>query len=293
MIALTAGASSLVLAPEAGGAILGWRIGRDPVLRIADPAAVLGARARGMGAFPLVPFSNRISGGEFRFAGRQYAIARADPSFPTPIHGLGWVRRWDPVAVSGAAARLRLEHPARPADLALWPFAFTAELAFDLSAEALRVGMRLVNRHAGPAPAGLGLHPYFPRAPGSRLQFRATGVWRATPDRLPIALGPVPPSWDHAAGLPVGTVALDDVFAGWDGIAEIGLGARAMTLTGSAIFRHLVVFTPPGADFFCVEPVSHATDAVNRPESASVTGLVVLAPGEALEGELVFRVAAG
>ena len=293
MIALSAGESSLVLAPEAGGAILGWRIGRDPLLRRADPTAMLGARARGMGAFPLVPFSNRISGGGFDFAGRHYPIARADPAFPTPIHGLGWVRRWDPIAVSGWAARLRLEHPARAADLALWPFAYTAELAFDLSADALRIGMRLVNRHAGPAPAGLGLHPYFPRLPGSRLQFRATGTWRATPERLPIALGPVPPAWDHAAGLPVGAAALDDVFAGWDGTAEIGLGARVVTLTASAIFRHLVVFTPPGADFFCVEPVSHATDAVNRPEPASVTGLAVLVPGVALEGELVLRVAAG
>lgn len=293
MIALAAGPSCVVLAPEAGGAILGWRVGRDPVLRGTDPGAVLSGRARGMGAFPLVPFSNRIGGGGFTFAGRNYAIARADPAFPTPIHGLGWVRRWDPVAVSAATARLRLVHPARAADLALWPFAFDAELAFDVSATTLRVGLRLVNRHAGPAPAGLGLHPYFPRKAGARLRFRAAGVWRATAERLPIGLGPVPPAWDHAAGLAVGAVALDDVFAGWDGTAEIGLGSRHVTLTGSGIFGHLVVFTPPGADFFCVEPVSHATDAVNRGEPRSVTGLAVLAPGEALEGEVALRVAEG
>ena len=30
------------------------------------------------------------------------------------------------------------------------------------------------------------------------------------------------------------------------------------------LFGHLIVYTPPGEDFFCVEPVSHMTDAINR-----------------------------
>jgi aldose 1-epimerase len=42
-----------------------------------------------------------------------------------------------------------------------------------------------------------------------------------------------------------------------------------------------VIFTPPGRDFFCVEPVSHANGLV---------GLSPLGPGATLAGEIVFHV---
>ncbi len=86
-------------------------------------------------------------------------------------------------------------------------------------------------------------------------------------------------------------LALDHVFAGWDGRAEITLAPEPVTVAieASAIFRHVVVYTPPGAPYFCVEPVSHMTDAVNRAGSRGDTGLVVLPPGGTLEGEIAFR----
>ena len=283
MIALAAGDAGAVLAPEAG-AILGWRVGRTPMLRPAGPEAVLGGRARGMGAYPLVPFSNRIGGGGFRFAGRDYRLARADAGFATPIHGVGWVRRWEVVAVAGDSAALRLRHPRTPADLALWPFPFTAGLAVRLAPARLDLALWVRNEADGPAPAGLGLHPYFPRPEGARLRFSAAGAWRADAARLPVAHGPVPAEWDHAAGCAVGTVALDDVFTGWDGVAVLDLPPWRLRMAASAAFGHLVVFTPPGAGFFCVEPVTHMTDAANR------GGMAVLGPGETLAGEIAMVV---
>lgn len=290
MIALSAGDASVVLAPEAGGAILGWQAGPWRLLRQPDPAALLSGHARGLGAFPLVPFSNRIADGRFAFAGRDYRIARADPTFATPIHGLGWIRRWDPAVVSEHAATLRLTHPGGDTDVALWPFAFAAELRVALTPDALTVGLRLVNRHDAPAPAGLGLHPFFPRTAGARLRFGAGSVWLTDAGQLPTALVPIPPEWDHARGRRIGRGALDHVFTGWDGRAEIALAPTPVTITieASAIFRHLVVFTPPGAPYFCVEPVSHMTNAVNWLNRRSDTGMPVLPSGGALEGEIAF-----
>lgn len=283
MIALAAGDAGLVLAPEAGS-ILGWRIGRVPILRPAGPEAVLAGRARGMGGYPLVPFSNRIGGGGFRFQGRDYRLTRADPGFATPIHGVGWVRRWEAVRVTDDAAALELRHPRAPTDLALWPFAFTAGLRVRLAPARLDLALWIRNEADRPAPAGLGLHPYFPRPDGARLQFSATGAWRADAARLPLTHGPVPPEWDHGAGRAVGAVALDDVFTGWDGRAVLDLPPSRLRMEASAAFGHLVVFTPPGARFFCVEPVSHMTDAANR------GGMAVLAPGETLAGEIAMVV---
>ena len=60
----------------------------------------------------------------------------------------------------------------------------------------------------------------------------------------------------------VASEPLDNCFTGWNGEARIP-GPR---IHADGIFGNLQVFTPAGADFFCVEPVSHVPDAINRPE---------------------------
>ena len=51
----------------------------------------------------------------------------------------------------------------------------------------------------------------------------------------------------------------------------------ALTLRSS--LSRLVVYTPQDKDYFCVEPVSHATNAINQP-APSALGLVTLQPGQ-------------
>jgi aldose 1-epimerase len=57
-------------------------------------------------------------------------------------------------------------------------------------------------------------------------------------------------------------------------------------MEASAAFRNLQVFTPDWADFFCVEPVSHVPDALNRPELPADQAMHVLRPNETLGGTL-------
>jgi len=172
---------------------------------------------------------------------------------------------------------------------ARWPFAFSAEQRFRLTATALHVALAITNHHTAPAPAGLGLHPYFPRASTTvprahaTLQFRADAVWRNRADQLPSERIGVPPEWDHSVGRMIGDVALDNCFEGWDGTAVLTWPDRRMTIEATDIFRHLVVYTPPGQGFFCVEAVSHMNDAINR------GGMRVLEPGETMRGEITFR----
>jgi aldose 1-epimerase len=80
-------------------------------------------------------------------------------------------------------------------------------------------------------------------------------------------------------------VALDNCFDGWDGRATIAWPARRLRLDLAAPgpFRHLVIYTPPGQPFFCVEPVSHANGQV---------GLAALAARGTLAGEVQFRLSA-
>jgi aldose 1-epimerase len=168
-----------------------------------------------------------------------------------------------------------------------WPYAFRAAQTFELGPQALTIRMELHNSDSRAFPGGLGMHPYFAGGEGVRLRFSAERMWEMGPDQLPTRPAPARDGW-----LTVSEEALDNVFAGWDGRAEIQWpGGRRLLIEAEPVFGHVVVFTPPERDFFAVEPVSHMNDAVNRMDQPD-HGLRVLQPGETLAGAVAFRVAA-
>ncbi len=291
MLTLQAGESSLVLAPEIGGAIVGWSFGAVPLLRRPHPNAIVDRKVHGFGCFPLMPFSNRIAYGQFRWDGTNHTMPRNLGDHPHTIHGVGWQSTWQLAAASATSAVLTLHHDAVGPQANHWPFAFTAEQHFTLSQSALRIGLALTNQQPHPAPAGLGLHPYFPRAGTPTLRFKAKQVWLNDATMLPVKCVDVPPQWDHATGQQIGSAPLDNCYTDWDGRASIRWEADGHSLHVEADepFGHLIVYTPPGQDFFCLEPVSHMTDAINRMDSVSGHGLRVLAPGDTLRGTITFR----
>jgi aldose 1-epimerase len=294
MLTLRSGESSVVLAPEIGGAIVGWTFGAVPLLRRPAPDALIAGNVRGLACFPLVPFSNRIAHGRFRWGGKEYLLDRNFGDHPHAIHGVGWQRGWTVAAVGSTRATLTLRHDAVGEQARSWPFAFAAEQRFTLTTNALLVELAVRNLHPSPAPAGLGLHPYFPRDGAPMLRFDAAQVWLNGANSLPSEPMPVPPAWDHSGGQPVGGASLDNCYIGWDGVAHIVPRASdrpRLRIEADALFRHLIVYTPPGQDFFCVEPVSHMNDAINRMDSVAGHGIRILPSGGTLQGLVRFALA--
>ena len=291
MLTLHAGESSLVLAPEIGGAIVGWTFGTVPLLRRPHPNAIVQGSIHGLACFPLIPFSNRIAWGKFRWDGSDHIMARNLGDHPHTIHGVGWQSTWQVATVSATTAVMTLRHDAAGEQAHRWPFAFAAEQHFTLSRDALSVVLMLTNLHPRAAPAGLGLHPYFPRADSPTLRFNAANAWLNDETMLPAKCIPVPPEWDHTAGQRIGSTPLDNCYAGWDGGARIGWDAEGpgVVVEADDLFRHLIVYAPPGQDFFCLEPVSHMTDAINRMDAVPDHGLRTLGAGETLRGTMTFR----
>jgi aldose 1-epimerase len=285
MLHLREGEASVVVTPEYGGAILGWMDGRTPVLRRPVPDAILRGDVRGFGCFPLVPFCNRIAFGRFDWQGQTYALDRNFGDHPHAIHGVGWQRPWTVREVSDQSAVLTLRHDATGDQGRAWPFPFDAELAYTLSYAQLRIAMTATNRHISAAPAGIGWHPYFPRRAGVTLQFKAGGVWINGTDALPARHVAVPGEWDHANESPIGRARLDNCFTAWNRSARIR-GIGSVTITADAACRHLQVYTPSQYDFFCVEPVSHVPDAINRHDLPPGQAMHVLQPGESLSGSV-------
>ena len=111
---------------------------------------------------------------------------------------------------------------------------------------------------------------------------------RMTSNSLPLCHGTPPADWRHDEPRPVAQSRLDNCFTGWDGPADIIAGPASLRIEATAVFGQLQVFTPSWADFFCVEPVSHVPDAINRPDLPTDQAMRVLEPHESLSGTIRF-----
>ena len=260
---------------------------RLDLVRPADPAAIAAQGPLAMASFPLVPFSGRIREGRFVHGGREVRLPLNFPPGRHAIHGQGWQAPWTLREAGAARAVLEFRH-----DGAGWPFPYRARQVVTLEPGRLVMRIELTNEGDRPMPGGVGHHPYFPRTPAARLVAPIEQVWMADAEVMPTELVAPPPDRRLGDGVAVDRVALDNVFTGWSGRAEIAWPERraGLTIAAAPPLSFLIVYCPPGQDFFCVEPVSHVPDAVNlAPAGLAGTGLVDLAPGETLAGEMELR----
>ncbi len=291
VVELQAGSTRLAVAPEIGGSITRYateRAGRTVEwMRPASTDALAARSAGGTASFPLVPFSNRIRDARFRFRGREVRLARNFPPEPHAIHGHGWRAPWAVVDRSEARLTLEYRHPAGD-----WPWAYVAQQAFDLSDERLRVRFAVTNEAADPMPVGFGLHPYFVRTPRALVRADVGPMWEADENVMPVRIVPPPPQLLlRGAGLNPDVTALDNNFTRFGGRAVIEWPEwRArLRIDADPVYACLVVYTPAGRDFFCVEPATNCIDGFNLAEDGRTdTGLVVLDPGDTAAGDVTF-----
>ena len=231
--------------------------------------------------FPLLPYANRIALGRFPFHGETYQLPRNFGDHPHSLHGLGWQRAWSAAASGPSSAVLGHAHDGGPG----WPWAYRAEQRLELTEGGLIAELALTNADTRAMPAGLGFHPYFPADGTTRLKASSTRLWLADAGMIPVR--PVAPDHfaDWATGAPVQRADLvDNCYEGWDGSARIDHAGRRLRIAAE-VTPDFHLYIPPGAGFFCFEPVTHLPDALNR------GGMVVLAPGETLR--LAMRVSVG
>jgi aldose 1-epimerase len=248
------------------------------VLRSTEPDALASSRAAA--SYPLVPYSNRLGYRRFRWHGQDHATAPNFDDNPHSVHGVGWLRPWQVVSASAITAELRYAH----APDAHWPFAFEASQRIELAPDALTLHLAITNTDAQAQPAGLGWHPYFPKRSRSRLHAEVGSRWEPDASGLPVRQLP-------QAGIDgdVAHLAFDHCFDGWQGAARLRDERLSLRLTSS--FNRLVVYTPATKPYWCVEPVSHVSNAIHMAEPAT-HGLVDLLPGARFEGWMRLEVAA-
>lgn len=274
---LRAGALRLALRADLGACIAGFWHGETPVLRSMEPAQLKVSRPSA--CYPLVPYSNRLGYRRFRWKGQDYTTEKNFEDNPHSVHGIGWLRPWQEVSHSAVDVTLRYHH----APDAHWPFAFEATQCFTLTPQTLGVQMSITNLAEVAQPVGLGWHPYFPRRERSRLHAEVRDRWESDATQLPVhrvAQSGIDGDIMH--------LDFDHCFDGWRGPARIRDEKFSLQLRSS--LDRLVVYTPHDKPYFCVEPVSHVSNAIHMADPLT-HGLRNLAPGESFEAEMFVDVA--
>ncbi len=285
LLTLTAGDWRATAAPEQGGAILSldWR--GHPVFR---PTPAGATDMLETACFPLVPYANRIADARFEFEGRDVRLTALDRFAPHALHGDGWLNPWTVETVDDASVEMILDWSGET-DGAGWPWPWRARQTVRLTEDGLEVALSVTNTGDAVMPVGLGLHPYFHKSADSRLSLSATGVWLTDAREIPERLATPDAVADWSGGLALAEAPfVDHAYAGWNGDAVLeGDGRRVVMRAEGAEWAQ--VYAPVGADFFCVEPVTHRPDVLNAP-SGEPGGLARLLPGEGLT--LVMRLTA-
>jgi aldose 1-epimerase len=287
-VTLSSGAVSAVVEPAFGGRITAFRYGDVDVFAPvpADGSRDLAAPAS-CGCFPRVPWSNRIRDARLTLGGETVDLVATEVPAGHAIHGHGLRRIWE-AERDGPLLRM---HYAHQAGIGGWPWPYRAAQVIAVDDDGLTVTLSVLNTGEGAMPVGLGLHPYFPLTPGTRLTLPVATAWPPTEaGKFPVAGGqPVPTALDRREEGPV-PMGLDQGFGGWEKTARIAWPERglALTITGEGPLDHVIVYTPTHNRYFCVEPVTHAIDAENQ--GVADTGHRLVAAGGEFSVSLRFTV---
>jgi aldose 1-epimerase len=266
-------ALAVELLPEAGGRLHRLRVFGQDVLRTPpDPAEHLRDPFH-WGAFPLVPWSNRVPDGRIDRPGRLARLPCNDGRFA--IHGEAYLRPWQ-VAGPGALAFRGGQHGFP------WPYGATLNVALD--GRTLTLTLAVSNAGEIDAPLGLGIHPWFDATGGLEVALPAELAYPQT-DHLPSG-EPRPVSG------PLDRRALSPVPWGTDNVWT-GLSARAIELRWpgkqlsarfgfSAAATHVVMAAFAAQNAVAIEPVTHAPDGFHLLNEQRRGAVALVAPGATL-----------
>ncbi|MDN4473967.1 aldose 1-epimerase [Demequina zhanjiangensis] len=284
------------LAPTLGGSIASGAVQLDGTwVDVMRPTPADATIAGQTASFPLVPWSNRISGPVLRWKGKEHPL-RATGSDGTAIHGVGLKHEWTVAEADATHAVLTLD--SRELEDPNFPWPFTTTFTYTLDGATLVVTMAVTNVSDEEFPAGLGHHPYFERqltADGealgdeAELQIRC-GAGYELVNCLPTGgPGPIRAEADYRDRRPLGHAHVDDCLTDRVSPAAATIiwpGALRLRMEAEASLSHIVVYVPEGKPFFAVEPVSHANDALRlAAEGVPGVGVRTLAPGETFTTE--------
>jgi aldose 1-epimerase len=275
-IFLTNSVAKVEISPKLGGSILAYDVKLHnqfvPILRKTNKVkSVLESSC-----FPLIPYSNRIKHGQFNWQNKRITLTLNHLPEKHSIHGHGWQLPWDVTDKTDTSLTLQYHY-----QTAEWPFSYSAQQTFKLDDKVLEVELSIINTSNTAMPAGLGLHPYFSLTNKSYVNSSIDKMWAVDDENIPTKLVDGPKSINSQTGMIIKGSNLDNVFTGFVGSATVTWPewqAKA-NITTSSNCKFMVLYSPDDKDFFCLEPVTHCTNAINMANNdVKNTGIEYLKP---------------
>ncbi|MFI1533348.1 aldose 1-epimerase family protein [Streptomyces anandii] len=238
----------------------------------------------------LIPWPNRVRGGKYTWAGKEFQLDLSEPEKLGAIHGLTRWAPWRCVAGSGHSAAFGYVLHACPR----WDWVLDCRLQYTLGADGLTVGTTVTNQSGTACPYATGAHPYLsvPTPTIDTADCQVPGAVYLPVDDAGIPTGRRPvdgTSYDLREQQPLGGRHIDVAYAQLrrdaDGRARVRLvhgEGPAVTLWVGDAYPYVEIFTGdtlPEADRrrtgLGVEPMTCAPDGFNSGE-----GLITLEPGQ-------------
>jgi len=300
--------------PALGFNCLTWQTrheGQPVDLLYVDPQLFDNGRPTRSGIPVLFPFPNRIRDGKFTWEGKTYQLPLNDAVQRNAIHGFVCRKPWRLVerGATNDSAYVTAEFQGSredPDSRSLWPADYVLRLTYELSARRLVIRAEVRNPDKVVLPFGLGYHPYFrvPLVSGN-----------TEPTRITV---PAAQSWELQESLPTGRILpvaggnelrsprkyeelqLDELLTGIEARSggpeglvyngSVQQGPVELQVWSAPEFAHLVVFTPPHRQAFCIEPYTCINDAVNLQGRGLPDGLLTLEPGATWQSTVQLQV---
>ena len=283
-VTLTAGGLAAAFAPALGMAGVSLRHDGEEHLDRRAGLSAYACTGAVMGIPLLHPWANRLAGHGYEIDGRRVILPSGPPlvhceEHGLPIHGLlNASPHWHITRQGPARLAAELDFGARPELLAAFPFPHRVTLDAALAPERLTITTTVTATSATAVPIAFGFHPYL-RLPGTDrcrwvISLPARRHLELDARSIPTGAGERRP----AARFVLADRGFDD---GYDGLADgaafrVAGPGRRLTVAFESGYPAGQVFSPPGAQFICFEPMTAPANALR-----SGAGLRRVQPGEA------------
>jgi aldose 1-epimerase len=296
------GDTAIEIAPEAGGKVFSIRYKGTELLKMPKELKDLPGFMYGVPV--LYPTPNRVRDSVFMWDGQEFRFTPNDHA--NFLHGLvhsAVFERGD-LGAGDAKSTLTLRLPFAPGSehYRFFPFPHTLDLAIRIGNDSVRWTYTVDNRKGTKAiPFGFALHPWFlyqgPRK-DTYITIPASAVMESeallpTGKLLDLAAHS---EYDARKPRSLDGFFRDDVYYGINPEHPTVIDFRnprlKISLTASRDFNHLVLYTPKGQPWFCVEDQTCSTDAHNlyaKGVKNDVANLLIVEPGKTASGWIEMR----
>jgi len=257
---LSGGAYFAEVLPAAGGRIsrLSWAGGGSKI-ELLVPITVDRYEAHDWpkgGAFPMVPFANRLPAGTVQSG--NYGSRPATGPEGVALHGIAHRRVWRVVALAKNSIEMEYVH----SDTQEWRWPWRAKLCLELGDAGATMRMEATNLSSLPAPLALGWHPYFCVPADFRsadLRFNASQRQELDACGTAMLERPLPPIFDMSR-------RSTQFFSGWKGEAEFRVATGHVLSVSCEGTQQMVIHRPATGDYLCLEPVTEAPGWMGNPQ---------------------------